>query len=113
MEDFLPALRHHGLEFETVSPQDWLANLRGKEHDPKQVPAVKLMGWWELKFGDEEAKGQEGGRSSCNNGRGKEVVFATDAAERDSSALREAPNVIEVGLMGKFLDYWRGLDEEN
>ena len=112
MEDFLPALRQHGLDFETVSPQDWLAALRGKEHDPKQVPAVKLMSWWESKFRDEEAKAQEGGRSSRNNGGGQELVFATEAAERGSSALREAPNVIEVGLVGKFLDYWQGLDED-
>ena len=94
-------------------PQDWLAQLRGKEHDPKQVPAVKLMSWWESKFRDEEAKAQEGGQSSRNNGGGQELVFATEGAEKDSSALREAPDVIEVGLIGKFLDHWRELDEKN
>ena len=59
---------------------------------------MKLLEYFEGMYG-----------ADTENGGGKErgeVSFSTAVAERESRALREAPNVLEAGLLGKFVEAW-------
>ncbi|KAI1761375.1 hypothetical protein GGR53DRAFT_525119 [Hypoxylon sp. FL1150] len=43
--DLLPALRTAGLEFDVVTPREWISRLREGEQDPEKNPTVKLKGF--------------------------------------------------------------------
>ena len=111
--DLLPALSAAGLSFRPVSTETWLHQLRrfssmqpesGTDKpmiteaaaDPEQNPAIKLVDFFEETFLTDEAKG-DGGSS---------VVFETGEAQKMASTLREAPGVVESGLMKKMLEAW-------
>lgn len=57
--------------------------------------AVKLIGYFELNYGGVED----------NFGR-RGPTFESTAAQKDSAALRSAPNVDENGYVRKFLIVW-------
>ena len=93
-EDFLPALRIAGLNFETTSWTTWLEKLNDSERDVKSNPSRKLLGFWE-----------EGPR-----GDGKrEVVFETKKAEAMSESMRTADSVVSEGYVAQLLAAWRKL----
>lgn len=88
----------------------WLSRLQAKDYDPELVPAIKLMGWWKSRFGEDTNKEKQ---ACCDQYvKGKEVIFETSAAMRDSAALRESPDVIETGLVSKFVTFWNSPDVE-
>lgn len=91
----LPALRRSGFEFSTVPTSEWLELLRRSSVDSE--PAVKLLGFWEGKYGSEE--GGSGGGSEVRK-------FDTTAAERGSVTLRNAPDVVRDGYVDAFVKYW-------
>ncbi|KAI1476745.1 acetyl-CoA synthetase-like protein [Daldinia eschscholtzii] len=98
-EDFLPALREPGLQFEDVSLGDWLARLRSRAADlgpaaEERLPAVKLADYYENTF------------SGLGVGLGHGLKFDIEKACRDSSALRLCPNVLDANLVPKMLGHW-------
>lgn len=99
--DLLPVLRRTGLEFEIVSPEIWLTQLReysetsSAEEALRENPAVKLLGYFE-----ELVSGQK------DMQRSGEVSFDTRVAQSLSRSLREAPDVLEQGLVEKFVSRW-------
>ncbi|KAL6720006.1 hypothetical protein ACLMJK_001927 [Lecanora helva] len=111
--DLLPALSTAGLSFRPKSLATWLHQLRklssadanitkeGTEviptaaADPSQNPAIKLVSFFEESFQD---------NSEAAPGSG--IRFETGEAERKSPALKNAPLVIESGLLKKMVDVW-------
>ncbi|KAL8631707.1 hypothetical protein Q9189_002614 [Teloschistes chrysophthalmus] len=102
---FLPALRAAGLEFDTVSFEDWHQRLRSLSSssnsstnkaaaNPDTNPALKLLQYYESAFT---------GKNETKDGR---VVFEIEKAKRDSVALRGAEDVIESGMVGKMVGSW-------
>lgn len=96
--DFLPALSNAGLKFTTTSFDDWITQLKAynSSHSIAEAidkcPAVKLIDFYESAYG----------RKQRNSG----MQFDTRAAERDSSSIRNTPDVIKSGLVGKMLGAW-------
>ncbi|KAF6229077.1 hypothetical protein HO133_007191 [Letharia lupina] len=92
--------------FENVTFKDWLDRLRslsadthsstgGKTSeaaDPNRNPAIKLVDFFAENFAENNAN--------------SEVVFEIGEAEKASPALRNAPKVIESGLLGKMVEVW-------
>ena len=87
----LPKLQRSGLEFSTVAVAEWLQKLRDYENDegsPEQDPTVKLIDHFE---------GRDRGKKI------RDVRFAIGTAEKHSSALRQAPRLIEEGYIKTFV----------
>lgn len=59
-KDMLPALADAGLKFETLSQDEWMERFRNSERDPQKNPPIKLLDWFESKYG-ESAKGKKKG----------------------------------------------------
>ena len=92
--------------FEDLSFKDWLAHLRSlsattascintnrsEAADPQRNPAIKLVDFFAEGFADKTA--------------GSEIVFEISMAEEASAALRNAPKVIESGLLKKMVEVW-------
>ncbi|KAL8778824.1 MAG: hypothetical protein Q9194_001781 [Teloschistes cf. exilis] len=102
---FLPALRAAGLEFDTVSFEEWHQRLRSLSSssksstneaaaNPDTNPALKLLQYYESAFTGKDEK---------KDGR---VVFEIEKAKRNSGALRGAEDVIESGMVGKMVGSW-------
>lgn len=111
--DLLPALSSAGLSFRPVSLATWLHQLRklsssvssdngtGKAvqtaaANPNQNPAIKLVEFFEKTFQTDKEAGGEG------------VKFEIGEAEKAAPALRQAPLIIESGLLGKMVRGWLG-----
>lgn len=92
--------------FENVPFSHWLAQLRNLSvtppsltggiisaaADPNCNPAIKLVDFFADNF--------------AGNNADSEIVFETGEAEKASPALRNAPGVIESGLLGKMVEVW-------
>lgn len=82
----------------------WLERLRqyneqtASEEALRLNPAVKLVDFYEKTYGHGSSKEEHAG--------GQEVKFDTKLAERDSLHLRNSPDVLESGLMGKIVQHW-------
>lgn len=84
-------------DFNTVPFGEWLQKIQQSaalDSGASKNPAVKLIGYFERGFGARE--GLEG------NG----IVFETEKAQRDSAALKDAPNVLAEGYVGRFVERW-------
>lgn len=98
-EDLLGELHAGGLEFTSVPFSDWLQMLQesAAQGDELRNPAVKLIGYFEMNYGDKPKKFEQ---------RRGPLTFDSGAAQRDSAAMRSAPKVVESGLVRKFLIFW-------
>ncbi|KAB2570370.1 Non-canonical non-ribosomal peptide synthetase FUB8 [Lasiodiplodia theobromae] len=79
--ELLPVLREAGLAFEEVEVDEWLERLRGSEQDPERNPPVKLLTFWEGKYGKQK-KQQDVGEV-----RKPEVTWETDRVRKWSNAI--------------------------
>ncbi|KAF9894710.1 hypothetical protein FE257_006600 [Aspergillus nanangensis] len=93
-EDLLPALKQSGLEFEVLPKRQWVERLRRGEQDPKKNPAIKLLDFFADKY-DNDHPGRAG------------LVFDMAKSQAVSSFLRDGVEVIESGLVGKFVREWQ------
>ncbi|KAI3011183.1 hypothetical protein CBS147346_1384 [Aspergillus niger] len=92
-KDLLPALRAAGLEFEDMEFAEWIKRVRDVA-DPERNPPVKLVGFWEGKYG------------SAKPFRGLE--FVTEKARERAEGLRElSAEGLEGGLVGKMVEWFR------
>lgn len=67
----------------------------------RKNPAVKLLEYFEGMYGATAEKSGDGDGKERD-----EVRFSTEVAEGESRALREAPDVLKAGLLGKFVEEW-------
>ncbi|KIY03266.1 uncharacterized protein Z520_01733 [Fonsecaea multimorphosa CBS 102226] len=122
--DLLPSLREAGLSFESVSPQEWLARLAASEQDPNINPTVKLRSIYESRYGTRPCVPYEEGRRNTDNVAApcisgsveldtsrlkeveKQVVFSTEAAQKESETMRHLPDVLVEGYVKKFVARW-------
>jgi hypothetical protein len=100
--DMLPSLAKAGLEFETLSTDQWMERLRSSDRDPTKNPPIKLLEWFESKYGH--------GRSTTQSG---ELVYLTDETRKISETLRNIPDVTEVGfvkmMLGRLRKHWANI----
>lgn len=90
--DLLPLLHSTSLgSFEVLPPKEWVQKLRDSEQDPRINPPIKLLGFWEEKYGRDR--------------RGPGLGFETKRAVLASRALREA-RVVDEESVEKFVGYF-------
>lgn len=92
--EFLPALASNNFSFEAVPPQEWLRRLESA------VPNHRLLQFFKRTYGvvrDERAPKRAEGSIDLSEAR------------KYSNALRSVTKIDEE-LVGKFLNYWLGLD---
>ncbi|KAI5308896.1 hypothetical protein KEM55_004598 [Ascosphaera atra] len=94
-DDILKELAKSGLEFQVVPFQNWLEMLRESSAKSEVAinPAIKLIDYFEDLYGD----------GSVGVGG---VQFEVKTAKQFSSAMKSPPDIIEQGLVGKFLSNW-------
>lgn len=94
-EELLPALKEAGLDFEILPQRQWVQHLREGEQDPQKNPAIKLLDFFADKY-DNDMPGRAG------------LVFEMEKSEAASPSLKGGVELIESGLIKKFVDSWRG-----
>ncbi|KAI0471149.1 hypothetical protein F4859DRAFT_505065 [Xylaria cf. heliscus] len=94
--DMLPSLAKAGLKFETLPTDQWMERLRSSDRDPAKNPPIKLLEWFESKYGHGKSTTQSGG-----------LVYLTDETRKNSETLRNVPDVTEVGFVQMMLDRLR------
>jgi len=92
--DLLLALKACGVRFEAVPQKEWVERVRSGTQDPEQNPAVKLLPYFEARFGNDAAA--------------SDVEFSTTVARKYSRTLNEATAPDEE-LIAKCVQYWREL----
>ncbi|PUU76469.1 hypothetical protein B9Z19DRAFT_1129686 [Tuber borchii] len=90
--DFLPALRAVGLEFESVKPTEWIRRLKAIPQDASVNPEVKLLEFFEGKYASDEVSSAP--------------YFETVKACAASTTLRGVEDV-KGDLVGRYLEFWR------
>lgn len=94
--ELLPVLREAGLRFEEVEVEEWLERLRRSEQDPERNPPVKLLTFWEGKYGGKKVEERK-----------PEVTWETDRVRKWSNAIAtvEKPGkVLLEKIVGYFLN---------
>lgn len=91
--DLLPALRAAGLEFDELSPREWVKKLRA-DLDPVTNPPIKLLEYFAAKYDHE--------RDTAAN----QLYFSTDFACSLSQTLHSAPQ-LSYSLVAKMVKYWQ------
>jgi hypothetical protein len=93
-EDFLPALKNTGLDFEVTSWRGWLEKLKNSERDVKKNHSRKLLGFWE------EGSRRDGTRV---------VTFETTAAEAKSEAMKAAESIVDGDYVAGLVAAWKAV----
>ncbi|CAI9633410.1 unnamed protein product [Alternaria burnsii] len=91
--DMLPALAAAGFKFETLPTDQWMERLRNSEQDPKKNPPIKLLDWFESKYGH--------GSSTKNKGL---LVYETEKTSAKSESMRAIPSVTDVEYVKKVIE---------
>jgi len=94
--DILPALHRAGLEFDEVSPKEWVQRLRAGDQDPATNPPVKLTDFFAERYGNvaEDAPMKSAGR------------YETVQTCKDSATMTTIPDLIDSGMVAKFVQAW-------
>ncbi|KAI1737362.1 hypothetical protein F4680DRAFT_451172 [Xylaria scruposa] len=97
--DMLPSLAKAGLEFETLPTDQWMERLRSSDRDPTKNPPIKLLQWFENKYGHGKSTTQSGG-----------LVYLTGETRSNSEILRNVPDVTQVEfvqmMLGRLRRHW-------
>jgi hypothetical protein len=110
-KDLLPALKKSKLpSFEPVPPREWLQRLREGEQDPERNPSVKLIDFWERKYGQAAPKAVEseggGEREVSEQVVKKELTFETQRTLQHAPLLGSEGDLIAAGYMEKVVERW-------
>ncbi|KAF2438847.1 acetyl-CoA synthetase-like protein [Karstenula rhodostoma CBS 690.94] len=92
--DMLPALSAAGLPFETLPTDQWMEKLRTSDSDPARNPPIKLLGWFESKYGA-AASGKSKGA----------LVHETVETGRKSATVGAIPGVSEGAFVGRMVGW--------
>ncbi|CAK7204519.1 putative NRPS-like protein biosynthetic cluster [Sporothrix eucalyptigena] len=96
-DEVLAEFKAAGLDFETVSFDEWLSKLRahgeaiGADSVGKRLPAFKLADHYQRTYGGSSEAG---------------LRFSIDKARHDSPTLAGCPNIADSKLAGKYLKAW-------
>ncbi|KAF5010749.1 hypothetical protein FDECE_3104 [Fusarium decemcellulare] len=98
--DMLPSMANAGLKFETLPTSQWMDKLRNSDRDPSKNPPIKLLDWFEGKYGPKAASSAETGG----------LEYLTVKSREDSETLRNVPNVTDVPfvkmMLARLRDRW-------
>ncbi|KAF5024861.1 hypothetical protein F66182_3100 [Fusarium sp. NRRL 66182] len=84
--DMLPSMTSAGFKFETLPTHEWMERLRSSDRDPTKNPPIKLLDWFEGKYGNKAASSAEKGP----------LDYVTAKSREDSETLRNVPDVTDV-----------------
>jgi hypothetical protein len=102
--DMLPALASAGLKFETLPTSEWMDRLRQSDRDATKNPPIKLLDWFEGKYGPKAASSAEKGV----------LEYLTEKTKEDGVSLRNLPDVTDVSyvqmMLGRLGRHWNGDD---
>jgi thioester reductase-like protein len=96
--DMLPAFAAGGLEFEALEVGEWMKRLRASDRDAVRNPPIKLLDWFESKYGEKAALKPSAGP----------LVYETARTERDSETLKGVPDVRDKAYVGRMVGRLRG-----
>jgi thioester reductase-like protein len=88
----LPALRTSGLKFKTLSTDQWMELLRASPRDPKRNPPIKLLDWFESKYGCKANPNNRGG-----------LVYLTEKTKKVSRTVECVLDVTSVEFVKKIV----------
>lgn len=91
--DMLPALAAAGLEFESLPTDQWMERLRNSERDPEKNPPIKLLDWFEGKYGSAASTKPKG-----------PLEYITEETAKDSEAMSHIPSVTDSKYMTMVID---------
>jgi thioester reductase-like protein len=99
--DFLPALKRAAAlpAFDIVSPQEWLRRLAGSEQDASKNPSIKLLDFWQTKYGKAVAATDA---TTLPAG----LAFETIRTLQDCTALRDVEQPVAYGLVERYVEEW-------
>ncbi|KAJ4323817.1 hypothetical protein N0V84_004163 [Fusarium piperis] len=102
-QDMLPSMTSAGLKFETLPTSEWMDRLRNSDRDPSKNPPIKLLDWFEGKYGPKAASSAEKGS----------LDYLTEKSRGDSETLRSIPDVTDVKYVEMMLGRLKTRWEEN
>lgn len=88
--DMLPALHEAGLSFDALPTDQWMKKLRSSSRDPVCNPPIKLLDWFESKYGGPPKTGN--------------LHFVTTETAKRSSIFRSIPSVLDPEFLGLMVD---------
>ncbi|KAK7397569.1 hypothetical protein QQX98_013067 [Neonectria punicea] len=92
--DMLVSLAKAGLKFETLPTSEWMERLRQSDRNPSKNPPIKLLDWFEGKYGHKAASSAETGT----------LEFITEKSREDSMILRSVPDVTDVSYVRMIIE---------
>lgn len=99
-KEMLPSMEQAGFKFETLPTSEWMERLRNSDRDPSKNPPIKLLDWFESKYGVKASTKAETGP----------LDYLTDLSREDSVTLRNVPDVTNVGyikmMLGRLQEHW-------
>ncbi|KAF5664492.1 nonribosomal peptide synthetase [Fusarium heterosporum] len=99
--DMLPSMEKAGFKFETLPTSEWMDRLRNSDQDPSKNPPIKLLDWFEGKYGNKAASSAEKGP----------LDYLTEKSRQDSETLRNVPDVTDVDyvkmMLGRLQAHWK------
>lgn len=100
-KDLLPVLSRTKLpSFDIFSPAEWLDRLRRSDPDPVRNPSVKLIDFWQKKYG------RAGNEQAAQDVEAPGLSFETVRTEQNSPAVASAVDPVSTGLVERYVDTW-------
>ena len=90
--DLLPALAATGLKFEALPTDQWMEKLRNSDKDPSKNPPIKLLDFFENKYGRAATK-PKGQLEHC-----------IDETSKDSKTMCQIPKVADIDYVSMVLE---------
>lgn len=94
--DMLPALSAAGLQFEALPTDQWMDRLRNSDRDPKKNPPIKLLDWFESKYGSKASTAKKG-----------VLEYLTEETKKDSETLSNVPDVTNKAYVSMVIERLR------
>ena len=88
----LPALAAAGLKFETLPTDHWMDKLRNSDRDPTRNPPIKLLDWFESKYGVKASTAKKG-----------VLEYLTEETKKESETLSNVPDITDKDYVTKVI----------
>lgn len=97
--EMIPALAKAGLQFELLPTSQWMDRLRQSEKDPIKNPPIKLLNWFEGKYGSAESSAKT-----------ETLEYLTGETSKASPTLGALPKVTDEKyvkcMINRFKEQW-------
>lgn len=99
--EMIPALAKAGLQFELLPTSQWMDRLRQSEKDPVKNPPIKLLNWFEGKYGSPESSAKT-----------ETLEYLTSETLKASPTLGALPKITDEKfvkcMIDRFREEWNG-----